>query len=235
MASSPASRGPLARQSLSDAIRARLREQILAGELEMGQRLTEQGVAEAMGTSAGPVREAFASLTYEGLLMSLPNRGTFVSSVSEEVARGAYGVRQRVELYAFELARDRLTPEANRELDALIDGLKAAALRSDYPTMIGLDMRFHGVFYAHSGNPVLAALWPMLEATIRKFVSVAGPHYTRDLNELALRHDRLLSDYRAGRMEGVARELAQHGEDIWRHLRPAEGKTPPVGDAGPSS
>ncbi|MFO1142523.1 MAG: GntR family transcriptional regulator [Amaricoccus sp.] len=220
MAPSPAARGPLARQSLSDAIRGRLREQILSGELEMGQRLTEQGVAEAMGTSAGPVREAFASLTYEGLLMSLPNRGTFVSSVSEEEARGAYEVRQRVELYAFERARGRLTPDVDGELDELIDGLKGAALRSDYPTMIGLDMRFHGVFYANSGNPVLAALWPMLEATIRKFVTVAGPHYTRDLNDLAMRHDRLLRNYRAGDMDAVARELAQHGDDIWRHLRP---------------
>jgi DNA-binding GntR family transcriptional regulator len=217
------SRGRLARLSLSDAIRARLREQILAGELPMGQRLTEQGVAEAMGTSAGPVREAFASLTYEGLLMSLPNRGTFVSSVSEEEARGAYDVRQRVELYAFELARPRLTAEADRELDELIAGLKAAALVSDYPTMIGLDMRFHGIFYAHSGNPILAALWPLLEGTIRKFVSVAGPQYTRDFNELALRHELLLANYRKGDMAAVAKELAQHGQDIWRNLRPAQG------------
>ena len=217
------SRGHLSRLSLSDAIRARLREQILSGELSMGQRLTEQGVAEEMGTSAGPVREAFASLTYEGLLMSLPNRGTFVSSVSAEEARGAYEVRQRVELYAFDLARDRLTPEANRELDELIDGLKRAAARSDYPTMIGLDMRFHGIFYAHSGNPILIALWPLLEGTIRKFVSVAGPQYTRDFNELAQRHERLLADYRKGDMAAVGRELAQHGQDIWRHLPPPEG------------
>src|ERR1700712_3228312 len=143
------SRGQLSRLSLSDAIRARLREQILAGELAMGQRLTEQGGAEAMGPSAGPVREAFASLTYEGLLMSLPNRGTFVSSVSEQEARGAYDVRQRLELYAFELARDRLTPAVEAELDELIAGLKTAASKSDYPAMIGLDMRFHGIFYAH--------------------------------------------------------------------------------------
>jgi DNA-binding GntR family transcriptional regulator len=217
------SRGQLARLSLSDAIRARLREQILAGELAMGQRLTEQGVAEAMGTSAGPVREAFASLTYEGLLMSLPNRGTFVSSVSEGEARGAYEVRQRVELYAFELARDRLTPEANAELDQLIAGLKAAAGKSDYPAMIGLDMRFHGTFYAHSGNPILMAIWPLLEGTIRKFVSVAGPHYTRDFIELAQRHETLLANYRKGDMAAVAAELAQHGQDIWRNLPP--GKT----------
>jgi DNA-binding GntR family transcriptional regulator len=212
------SRGQLARLSLSDAIRARLREQILSGELAMGERLTEQGVAEQMGTSAGPVREAFASLTYEGLLISLPNRGTFVSSVSEEEARGAYEVRQRVELYAFDLARDRLTPEANGELDQLITELKAAAARSDYPTMIGLDMRFHGIFYANSGNPVLIAIWPLLEGTIRKFVSVAGPHYTRDFIELAQRHETLLTNYRRGDMEAVATELAQHGQDIWRNL-----------------
>jgi DNA-binding GntR family transcriptional regulator len=162
-------------------------------------------------------------LTYEGLLMSLPNRGTFVSSVSEEEARGAYDVRQRVELYAFELARPRLTGEANRELDELIAGLKEAALRSDYTTMIGLDMRFHGIFYAHSGNPILAALWPLLEGTIRKFVSVAGPQYTRDFNELALRHELLLANYRSGDMAAVAKELAQHGQDIWRNLRPAQG------------
>lgn len=217
------SRGQLARLSLSDAIRARLREQILAGELAMGQRLTEQGVAEAMGTSAGPVREAFASLTYEGLLISLPNRGTFVSSVSEDEARGAYEVRRRVELYAFELARTRLTPEAHDELDRLIDDLKAAAAQSDYPRMIGLDMRFHGIFYAHSGNPILVALWPLLENTIRKFVSVAGPQYTRDFTELALRHETLLANWRNGDMDAVARELAQHGQDIWRHLRPSTG------------
>jgi DNA-binding GntR family transcriptional regulator len=229
-----ASRGQLARQSLADAIRSRLREQILSGELAMGQRLTEQGVAEAMGTSAGPVREAFASLTSEGLLMSLPNRGTFVSSVSEEEARSAYGIRQRIELYAFELARDRLTAEANRELDELVAGLKAAALKSDYATMISLDMRFHGIIYAHSGSPILAAMWPLLEGTIRKFVSVAGVQYTRDFNGLALRHEKLLTNFRSGDMKAVAEELAQHGQDIWSHLRPpAAGVAPATNIASP--
>src|SRR5258706_91502 len=100
-----ATRGQLSRMSLGHAIRTRLREQILSGELAMGQRLTEQAVAEEMGTSAGPVREAFASLCSEGLLMSLPHRGTFVSSVSQEEARGAYEIRHRLEPYAFELAQ----------------------------------------------------------------------------------------------------------------------------------
>lgn len=220
-----ATRGQLERMTLPDAIRARLREQILAGELAMGQRLTEQGVAESMGTSAGPVREAFASLTYEGLLISLPHRGTFVSSVSQEEARGAYEVRHRLEPYAFQLASTRLTPAINAELDQLIAGMRDAAARRDYATMIGLDMRFHGIFYANSGNPVLAAVWPLLEGTIRKFVAVAGRQYSRDFADLVRRHDFLLENTRKGDMAAVATELADHGQDIWRHL-PAPKKQP---------
>jgi DNA-binding GntR family transcriptional regulator len=217
-----ATRGLLARMSLGEAIRARLREQILSGELAMGQRLTEQAIAEEMGTSAGPVREAFASLCSEGLLMSLPHRGTFVSSVSQEEARGAYEVRHRLEPYAFELASRRLTPEINAELDEIIARLRAAALRKDYGEIIGLDMRFHGIFYANSGNPILVAVWPLLEGTIRKFVAVAGRHYSRDYNDLVRRHEQLLANVRAGDMAAVTHELAEHGQDIWRHLPPAK-------------
>ena len=215
-------RGQLARMSLGEAVRARLREQILSGELAMGQRLTEQAVADEMGTSAGPVREAFASLCSEGLLMSLPHRGTFVSSVSQEEARGAYEVRHRLEPYAFELASKRLTPQLNVELDDIIARLREAALRKDYAAIIGLDMRFHGIFYANSGNPILVAVWPLLEGTIRKFVAVAGPQYSRDYNDLVRRHEQLLANVRAGDMAAVARELADHGQDIWRHLPPAK-------------
>ena len=217
-----AGRGQLARMSLGEAIRARLREHILSGELAMGQRLTEQAVAEEMGTSAGPVREAFASLCSEGLLLSLPHRGTFVSSVSQEEARGAYEVRHRLEPYAFDLASKRLTPQLNAELDDIIARLREAALRKDYSEIIGLDMRFHGIFYANSGNPILIAVWPLLEGTIRKFVAVAGRQYSRDYNDLVRRHEELLANVRAGDMAAVARELADHGQDIWRHLPPAK-------------
>jgi DNA-binding GntR family transcriptional regulator len=218
-----ATKGVLARMSLAEAIRTRLREQILSGELAMGQRLTEQGVAEAMGTSAGPVREAFASLTREGLLMSLPHRGTFVTSVSEEEARSAYEVRRRLEPYAFELAAKRLSPEIDAELDGLVAGLREAAGRRDYATMIGLDMRFHGIFYANAGSPILAAVWPMLEATIRKFVAVTGPQYSRDFDDLVRRHEGLLANVRKGNMKAVTAELVRHGEDIWRHLPAGRG------------
>ena len=178
--------------------------------------------ATRTGSSGLAGGEAFASLCSEGLLISLPHRGTFVSSVSQEEARGAYEVRHRLEPYAFELASKHLTPQLNAELDDIIARLREAALRKDYSEIIGLDMRFHGIFYANSGNPILIAVWPLLEGTIRKFVAVAGRQYSRDYNDLVRRHEELLANVRAGDMVAVARELADHGQDIWRHLPPAK-------------
>ena len=210
--------GALSRMSLADAIRVQLREKILSGEIAMGERIIEQNVAKSMGTSAGPVREAFVALVHEGLLITLPNRGTFVTSISEDEARGAYEVRRRIEPYAFELARSRLTDVDHRELDEIIKALEEAAAKGDYPTMIGLDMRFHGIFFTRSGNSLLSTMWPMIEGIIRKFVTLAGPHYMRDLVELAKRHRILLSDFQNGDMVAVNKELSEHGQDIWRHL-----------------
>ena len=218
--------GSLSRMSLAEAIRGSLREKILSGELAMGERITEQNIAKSMGTSAGPVREAFAGLVHEGLLVTLPNRGTFVASVSEEEARGAYAVRQRVEPLAFELARPRLTDAANLELDQVIEGLYAAARDGDFPTMLGLDMRFHGIFFSHSDNALLMALWPMIEGVIRKFVTLSGAHAMHDLTELANRHDRLLRDLRDGDIAAVERELSTHGDNVWRHRPPAPELAP---------
>jgi DNA-binding GntR family transcriptional regulator len=219
-------RDALVRMSLADAIRNRLREQILSGDLAMGERLTEQGVAAAMGTSAGPVREAFASLTREGLVVSLPHRGTFVSSVSQEEVRGAYAIRARLEPYAFELTSGALTPEIVSELEDLLDGMHEAAQNRDHAAMIGLDMRFHGLFYTGSGNPILAAVWPLVEGTIRKFVAVAGPQ-DRDYDDQVRQHQKLLDSVRAGDLTAVNHELADHGQEMWQNLPEPEEEPPP--------
>jgi DNA-binding GntR family transcriptional regulator len=206
------------RVSFADEIRHALREQILSGELAPGERLTEQGIAEQMGTSAGPVREAFAKLAAEGLLISLPHRGTFVSSVSTEEARAAYDVRAILEPFAAECFLARMDDTDLHALEQLLEEYRAAAAVDDYPAMIPIDMRFHGYLFAHSGNPTLAVIWPQLEVTIRKFIVVAGPQYDRDHAELVRKHDELLRHIRRRDVKTVCNLLATHGHDLWRHL-----------------
>src|SRR5436190_1326390 len=105
----PASGGGRQRLSLVEEISAELRKRILAGELVSGDRIREMAVAREFQTSQGPVREAFALLRQEGLLISLPRRGTFVSDVSVQDARDAYEIRLLLEPYVIERALARMT------------------------------------------------------------------------------------------------------------------------------
>jgi DNA-binding GntR family transcriptional regulator len=219
----PVTEGRIRRLSLAEEIRHDLREQILSGELAAGERLTEQGVAEHMGTSAGPVREAFAKLAGEGLLISLPHRGTFVSSISTEEARAAYDVRAILEPYAAECFIARMEDDDLAALERLLDDYRAAAALDDYPAMIPVDMKFHGYLFSHSGNPTLAMIWPQLESTIRKFIVVAGPQYDRDHAQLVRKHDQLLEHLRRRDVRKVKRLLADHGNDLWSHLEQSAG------------
>src|SRR3712207_2287356 len=163
---------PITRTSLAEEIRRRLREQILSGELAPGARLTEQGVADSMGTSAGPVREAFAALTGEGLLISLRHRGTFVSSISLDEVRTAYQIRFRLDPLAGELLLDRLTPAILDQLRGHLEEMRAAAGRGDHPALFVADMRFHGLFYPGSGSAGLAPAWPLAAGLMRPFLGL---------------------------------------------------------------
>lgn len=208
----------ITRTSLAEEIRRRIREQILSGELPPGARLTEQGIAESMGTSAGPVREAFAALTGEGLLISFRHRGTFVSSVSREEIRNAYQIRFRLEPYAASLLLDRITPAIIDHLRGFVEEMRTAADDGDYPAMFAADMRFHGVFYTESGSPLLASVWPLLEGVLRKYMAIGPPQLDMDLDGIIARHELLLRHLAERDREGLAAALDSHGRVLWRTI-----------------
>src|ERR1700733_8573902 len=95
----------------ADGIYSHLRDDILTGRLRPGDRLAEVEVAHRMGTSQGPVREAFTRLREQGLLISFPHRGSYVSEISEEEARRAYAVRGVIEPLALQWALPQMADE----------------------------------------------------------------------------------------------------------------------------
>lgn len=208
----------LNRGTLVTKIRDYLRDQILSGVLLPGARLTENGLANLLGTSAGPIREAFAALTVEGLLISLPHRGTFVSSISKDEARDAYLVRSRLEPLAAEMTMVKMTADISKEIDDGLEDLRIAALSGDYFSMIPIDMMLHGLLFKHSGNVMLASIWPLLEVAIRKIVVVAGPQYDRDLDGIVQEHQILFKCIEAGDITAVRQLLADHGRDLWNQM-----------------
>ena len=97
--------------SISDQIYERLKQQILHGEIEPGERLMQNQVAETLKASRTPVREAFHRLEQDGLVERVPQGGVRVPRLELQIVQDVFGIRKVLEAYAIELACDRITVE----------------------------------------------------------------------------------------------------------------------------
>lgn len=140
----------------ADEVYDRLRGDIVHGVLRPNQRLVELDLAETLGVSRTPVREALQRLTLEGLVRR-ERGGWVVHEHSPEEIRAIYEVRAALEGYAAFLAAGRVTPEQLRELEELYPpGEAAAELGPD--AQVELNERFHDGVIAAAGNQRLAQL-----------------------------------------------------------------------------
>ncbi len=127
-----------------------IRGYLLSGQLEEGGRLTEESVAQQLGISKSPIREAFNRLEAEGLIRIEPRRGAYLRSFSIQEVADIYDFREALEVHTVLTAK--ITPE-------LIDVLKASVARhasyhaaDDKPNYIAEDIQFHGAIAAATGN-----------------------------------------------------------------------------------
>ena len=93
-----------------------LRQAILRGELEPGERLMEIHLADRLGVSRTPIREAIRKLELEGLVVMIPRRGAIVASITEKDLKDVLEGRRTLEIMAAEIACDRITPELLQDL-----------------------------------------------------------------------------------------------------------------------
>src|SRR5579864_4335379 len=111
---------PLENRTLWERVHEFLRDEIMADRLPPGTELQEVALAEALGVSRGPVREALGRLSAEGLVSIRPRNGAVVRSLSKDEFIEAYQVREALETFALRLAVPRLTSEDHQTLERLI-------------------------------------------------------------------------------------------------------------------
>ena len=143
---------------LRDVVFNTLRRAILRGELKPGERLMEIQLANKLGVSRTPIREAIRKLELEGLVLMIPRKGAEVAEITEKNLRDVLEVRCALEELAVQLACERIDQERLGELHAAAEHFRAI-LDSDDITAIGeADEAFHDVIFAATDNGRLIQL-----------------------------------------------------------------------------
>lgn len=143
---------------LRDVVFQTLRQAILRGELEPGERLMEIQLANKLGVSRTPIREAIRKLELEGLVLMIPRKGAEVAEITEKSLRDVLEVRSSLEDLAVELACERIKEEQVQELKKAAEEFEEALQGGDLTEYAEADVKFHDVIYHATENQKLVQL-----------------------------------------------------------------------------
>lgn len=207
------------RSSLADDIEKQLREAIITGELPPGARLTELEIAQQMGTSQAPAREALQRLEHHGLVERHSRSATYVTPISMDEMYEIALVRKVVESIAVEHTARCIRPDQCDELEALVEQMRTAARANDMFTLASHDLEFHRLLLQWSDKPVLQRVWSPLFYQQQRFLVATHPHAFPDLMEVADLHEAIVKVLRRNDPQLAVKAIQEHMMLIWDQHR----------------
>jgi len=182
---------------------------ILAGDLPAGSKLNEATVADLLGVSRGPVREAFRALEESGLVRLEKNRGVYVRQISVDEADEIYELRAVLDEFVGRRVAQMSTPEVVRDLRARVDRMEKAAASGDVDAYYQTNLDFHDRLVELTGNSKLLLTYRRLVNELNLFrraaLAQAGtlPVSTRE-------HRMIVDRIAAGHATAAGRALLEH-------------------------
>ena len=205
-------------KSLAEVVTARLRREIVDGEFDLGQALSESKIAARYGVSRTPVREAFACLGLEGLVHTEPQRGTFVFTMDRGQFAKISETRSILETAALRLAIERKRDDLIKRWKRLVADMKAALRNEDAKRYSRCDGEFHQIMFTLADNPYLASAGQSFSAkmaAVRNRLGAQPDHMVHSYRQ----HVELLDLVERGETAAATNLLERHirfkGESFW--------------------
>ena len=194
---------------LRDVVFNTLRRAILRGELVPGQRLMEIQLAEKMGVSRTPVREAIRKLELEGLVVMIPRKGAEVAHISGKNLRDVLEVRRALEELAGELACERMTEEEFRLLEQANHKFTGVVGSDDITVIAQADEAFHGLIYQATENERLIQMVNHLREQMYRYrIEHIKDRFQRKV--LVQEHQEIMRALAARDVEATRRAIRNH-------------------------
>ena len=218
----PVTEAPFIRSNLREQIKDVILQRILDGEYPSGARIVETRIAQELGVSQAPVREALRDLEQLGCIVHEPFRGCSVRAFSADELLEAFPVRAALEALAARLAADRITEPELLHLAELLETMRVAARRGDAHGQSQANASFHATIVRAARNATLERQWSLLEPFSRTYISVSQPGL--DLLALSERHVPILEALRVRDADAAADAMYRHLLDAADLLRPMADK-----------
>ena len=198
---------------LRDVVFENLREAIVEGKVKPGQRLMEVQLAEQLGVSRTPVREAIRKLELEGLVIMLPRKGAYVANMSLKDIIDVLEIRASVEGLAASLASERISPDDIKKLEAILKDFEQSAAGSDVETLLKKDVEFHECIFKATNNKKLHQLINSLWEQVYRFRVTYISDYDSTVN-IARDHKLILDAIKKGDNEMAKKHATEHIEKL---------------------
>jgi GntR family transcriptional regulator of gluconate operon len=187
-----------------------MRDEILKGAVAPGSRILETELAERLGVSRGPIREALRVLEVEGLVERRSRQGSFVSALREQDVEEIYSLRLAVESLAVRRAIERADAQFEARLESHLEDVRIALRRGDHASVVEPDIAFHGEFYIAADHQRLLNVWQTLQGPLRRLVSLTASRGKQDYKKTTQGHVAILSAVRQRDADATALALEQH-------------------------
>ncbi len=197
---------------LRDVVFNTLREAILKGDFAPGERLMEKQLAERLGVSRTPIREAIRKLELEGLVVMIPRKGAEVASITGKDISDVLEVRATLEALAVKLACKKMSEHDLDELNAVNEEFKSAADQKNVARLIEKDVEFHDVIFHASDNDKLINIINNLREQIYRY-RVEYIYKMKDYSDLVKEHDEIVQAIKERRGQEASVLALKHIEN----------------------
>jgi len=205
----------LERTYLKDQVTDLLRDYLIGGRIAPGTKLVERDVAEQLGISRAPVRDALMELEKEGLVVSKPN-GRYVIEPTGQDVKELYQVRLVLEKLAIELCIAQQTAEDRLALSNKLAEMKEAVIHHDRLAFARTDVELHDLIWQQSGNRHLRKVLNGMSGAIFLFAANNADYY--DWEEAYQLHEDIVRDINAGDVAAAIHSLERHVEKTIQRL-----------------
>lgn len=197
---------------LRELVCEKIRQAITVGIFKPGERLMEIQLAEEMGVSRTPVREAIRKLELEGFVVMIPRRGTYVADISIKDISEVYEIRTALEILAAGLAAERISDEELKEMQRLLLEIDKYMEEDNLEKIVETDIAFHDVLYQASRNERLGNIISNLREQITTLRG-RSMHYPGRLGDTLQEHKLIVESIAKRDVEQAQEAARQHMEN----------------------